>query len=333
LIKTPTTDLEYNLKDSSIAQFRYKEPGNSKLLLASTKQILTFDNYIKNIKQKSVFIFNKSSVQNVRILTNKVKTNGKVEFFILSILTTNTAEVLIKTSSNLSPGEVINTFLADVRIVEKNNSIFTVDFNTKVQDLIDKYGKVPLPPYIKDDVSKYEDYKNKFSDGGFSVASSTAGLHFSLRMISDLIKNGHKIFYINLDINLGTFKQIDSATVEDYKIHSESYSMSKSDFESILLLKGEGYNIVTVGTTVLRTLETVAVNNIYQGLTNLFITPGYKFRISDTLITNFHAPRSSLLSIVQTIFGDNWKDLYSFAQSNHLKFLSFGDAVLFNIDE
>ena len=109
--------------------------------------------------------------------------------------------------------------------------------------------------------------------------------------------------------------------------------MSKSDFESILLLKKDGYNIITVGTTVLRTLETVAANHIYQGLTNLFITPGYKFRISDTLITNFHAPRSSLLSIVQTIFGDNWKDLYSFAQSKHLKFLSFGDAVLFNIDE
>ena len=109
--------------------------------------------------------------------------------------------------------------------------------------------------------------------------------------------------------------------------------MDESDFQEILSLKEDGYNIVTVGTTVLRTLETVATNSTYKGLTNLFITPGYKFKVSNTLITNFHAPRSSLLAIVQTIFGDNWKDLYSYAQSNHLKFLSFGDAVLFNIDE
>ena len=320
--KTPTTDLEYDLKESSIAQVRYKNPGSSKLLIASTKQILTFEKYIKNLSNKSVFIFNKSSVQNVRIETNKLYTNGKVEFFILSLLSTNTAEVLIKTSSNLLPGDVVSTYIADVRIVEKNNSIFTVDFNTEVQLLIDEYGKVPLPPYIKDDVSKYEDYKNQFSDGGFSVASSTAGLHFSLRMISDLIKNNHKVFYVNLDINLGTFKQIDTSNVEDYKIHSEYYNMDESDFQEILSLKEDGYNI-----------ETVAANSTYRGLTNLFITPGYKFKVSNTLITNFHAPRSSLLAIVQTIFGDNWKDLYSYAQSNHLKFLSFGDAVLFNIDE
>ena len=331
--KTPTTDLEYDLKESSIAQVRYKNPGSSKLLIASTKQILTFEKYIKNLSNKSVFIFNKSSVQNVRIETNKLYTNGKVEFFILSLLSTNTAEVLIKTSSNLLPGDVVSTYIADVRIVDKNNSIFTGDFNTEVQLLIDEYGKVPLPPYIKDDVSKYEDYKNQFSDGGFSVASSTAGLHFSLRMISDLIKNNHKVFYVNLDINLGTFKQIDTSNVEDYKIHSEYYNMDESDFHEILSLKEDGYNIVSVGTTVLRTLETVAANSTYRGLTNLFITPGYKFKVSNTLITNFHAPRSSLLAIVQTIFGDNWKDLYSYAQSNHLKFLSFGDAVLFNIDE
>ena len=333
MINTPTSDLEYKLKNSSIAQTRYKEPGNSKLLFASNKQITTFNNYIQKLNQKSVFIFNKSSVQNVRIETKKLKTEGIIEFFILSLLTTNTAEVLIKTSSNLSPGDELSTYVADVRIINKTNSVFTVDFNTDVQGLINKYGKVPLPPYIKDDVSKYDDYKNQFSNGGFSVASSTAGLHFSLDMISDLIKNGHKVFYINLDINLGTFKQIDTVMVEDYKIHSENYCMDESDFENILSLKKNGYNIVAVGTTVLRTLETVAKTYIFKGFTNLFITPGYKFIVSNTLITNFHAPKSSLLSIIQTIFGDSWKNLYSFAQSNHLKFLSFGDAVLFNIDE
>ena len=194
-----------------------------------------------------------------------------------------------------------------------------------------EYKVMGLAPY--GDSSKYEDYKNEFSEGGFSVATSTAGLHFTLDMIADLQNNGHKVFFLNLDINLGTFKQIHTENIEDYEIHSEFYKVSENEFNEILNLKENGYKVVAVGTTVLRTLETVFISGIYEGKTNLFITPGYKFNIPDFLITNFHAPRSSLLSIVQTIYGNEWKKLYEYAQKNNLKFLSFGDAVLFKIDE
>ncbi len=190
-----------------------------------------------------------------------------------------------------------------------------------------------MPPYIKDDSSKYKDYINEFSSGGFSVASSTAGLHFTLDMIEQLKFNGHEVIFINLDINLGTFKPIDTEIVENYKIHSEYYRIEESDYKKILTLKQSGYKIVQVGTTVLRTLETVFNTGVYEGMSNLFITPGYKFNIGDYLITNFHAPKSTLLSIVKSIYGDNWKELYEYAQNNNLKFLSFGDAVIFKIDE
>ena len=333
MTKTPTADLNYELKNEAIAQYRYKEPSESKLLIASTRKIITFDEYIQKLKHQSVFIFNKSTVQNVRIETFKSITGGKIEFFILNIIDSNTAEVLIKTTTKLKLKSELKTDVAFVKIMHKENDIYTVNFNTDVMDLINKFGKVPLPPYIEDNPIKYKDYKNEFATGGFSVASSTAGLHFSLEMISLLKAKGHKVFLINLDINLGTFKQIDTELVEDYKIHSENYKINKFDFENILEYKKAGYKIVAVGTTVLRTLETVINTKVYEGSTNLFITPGFKFKVIDILITNFHAPKSSLLSIVQTIFGEKWRSLYSFAQSNNLKFLSFGDAVLFNVDE
>ena len=333
MFKTPITDLDYELDASSIAQNRYKNPEYSNLLISESKQILTFSEYIDGLKDKSVFVFNKSTVQNVRINTNKVLTNGKIEFFILNIHDKYHADCLIKTRSKINVGDELNTKIGLVTVLEKHTNIYTLKFKKNVYSLMEDYGQVPLPPYIKDNSSKYSDYLNEFSEGGFSVAASTAGLHFTNTMIDKLKKLGHEVFFINLDINLGTFKSIDTKIVEDYEIHSENYSVDKEDYERILSLKSNGFKIILVGTTVLRSLETVFNTGVYSGKTNLFITPSYKINIGDYLITNFHAPRSSLLSIIQAIYGAEWKDLYIFAQKMNLKFLSFGDAVLFKINE
>jgi S-adenosylmethionine:tRNA ribosyltransferase-isomerase len=333
LFKTPITDLDYELDPSSIAQNRYKNPEYSNLLIAESKQILTFSEYIDGLKDKSVFVFNKSTVQNVRINTNKVLTNGKIEFFILNIHDNYHADCLIKTRSKINVGDELNTKIGLVTVLEKHTNFYTLKFKKNVYSLMENYGQVPLPPYIEDNSSKYSDYLNEFSEGGFSVAASTAGLHFTNTMIDKLKKLGHEVFFINLDINLGTFKSIDTKIVEDYEIHSEDYSVGKEDYERILFLKSNGFKIILVGTTVLRSLETVFNTGVYSGKTNLFITPSYKINIGDYLITNFHAPRSSLLSIIQAIYGAEWKDLYIFAQKMNLKFLSFGDAVLFKINE
>ena len=331
--KTPTTDLDYELDVSSIAQDRYKDPENSHLLIAESKHIFTFSEYIEGLKDKSVFVFNKSTVQNVRIKTNKVLTNGNIEFFILEIHDNYHADCLIKTRSKINIGHEINTKIGLVTVLAKDKSFYRLKFDTNLYSLMEHHGQVPLPPYIEDNSSKYSDYLNEFSEGGFSVATSTAGLHFSNSMIGRLKKLGHKVFFINLDINLGTFKSIDTNTVEDYEIHSEYYSVDEEDYDRILSLKRAGFKIVLVGTTVLRSLETVFNTGVYSGKTNLFITPSYKVNIGDYLITNFHAPRSSLLSIIQAIYGTGWKELYAFAQKMNLKFLSFGDAVLFKINE
>lgn len=333
MTKTPISDLDYELKSDSIAQNRYKNPEDSYLLNATDKKITTFAEYIDNLQDKSVFIFNKSSVRNVRIKTRKIDTNGQIEFFILKIHDTYCADALIKSRAKIKVGDEIITKIGLVRVLAKDVNIYKLEFDNNVNSLINKYGLVPLPPYIKDNASKYLDYLNEFSDGGFSVAASTAGLHFTLPMIKKLRELGHKVFFLNLDINLGTFKSIDTQILEDYDIHSEYYSVEKNVYDEIIMLKQSGFKIVLVGTTVLRTLETVFNTGVYKGSTDLFITPGYEFNVGDYLITNFHAPRSSLLSIVQSIYGPKWKELYMLAQKKNLKFLSFGDAVIFKMNE
>jgi len=332
LNKTLTEELFYKLNKTDIAQDRYKKAENSKLLIANTKKIIKFKHLLTELPNKSVIVLNKSKLQDVRIKTNKLNTKGKVEIFILRKISENICECLLKYRGTKKVGSYIETELLNFKIIKKNNSSFEIESNLSVDLIISNFGKTPLPPYINDKESKYKYYKTEFEDKGFSVAASTAGLHFDKTMIEHLENNDVIVKYINLDIGLGTFKPINTEYLDNYKIHEENYSVSKKEFSELLKLKNKGYKIISVGTTVLRTLETVANTNVYKGQTSLFIKPGYKFKVVDLLITNFHAPRSTLLSIVLTIYGKKWKELYKYAQRSKLKFLSFGDAVLFEIE-
>jgi len=331
LNKTPTNELSYKLSKDNIAQERYKNPEDSRLLIAETKEIIQFKDLISVTSEKAVFVLNKSTVRNVRLKTNKIDSGGKLEIFILNKISDYECECLLNFSGKKTKGLEITTNIVKFKIIEKNKDTYKISTDIKIDALIESYGITPLPPYIRDDVRKYEYYKTDFSSGGFSVAASTAGLHFNNKMISKLEKQNKIIKYINLDIGIGTFKPIDTKFIEDHKVHNENYFIKKNDYKEILKLKDDGYKIYAVGTTVLRTLETVINTKNYKGSTDLYIKPGYQFKLVDYLITNFHAPNSSLLSIVLSIYGKEWKELYMYAQTNKLKFLSFGDAVLFKI--
>ena len=329
--KTPTNELSYKLSKDNIAQERYKNPEDSRLLIAETKEIIQFKDLISVTSEKAVFVLNKSTVRNVRLKTNKIDSGGKLEIFILNKISDYECECLLNFSGKKTKGLEITTNIVKFKIIEKNKDTYKISTDIKIDALIESYGITPLPPYIRDDVRKYEYYKTDFSSGGFSVAASTAGLHFNNKMISKLEKQNKIIKYINLDIGIGTFKPIATKFIEDHKVHNENYFIKKNDYKEILKLKDDGYKIYAVGTTVLRTLETVINTKNYKGSTDLYIKPGYQFKLVDYLITNFHAPNSSLLSIVLSIYGKEWKELYMYAQTNKLKFLSFGDAVLFKI--
>lgn len=329
--KTPVSDLDYELPVESIAQEPYRNPEDSKILDASTKEIYKFLDIDKLIGSKSLLLFNSSQVIDVRIKTRKIKTDGQFEIFILEILSKNTAICLIKTRGKKILNEEILLENFNLTLVSQEKDKFEVIFSMSVLDIIQNYGITPLPPYIADEEHKYKYYKNFFSNKGFSTASSTAGLHFTPNIFKKLTNKGIEIDYINLDIGLGTFKPISTDYVEDFNIHSENYEIDKNTFENIVKKKEIGYKIYCVGTTTLRALEYAFINSKLKGSNDLFITKGFKFNIADFLITNFHAPKSTLISIVQAIYGDKWKELYKYAIDRNLKFLSFGDAVLFKI--
>jgi len=331
LNKTPVSDLDYELPVGSIAQEPYRNPEDSKILDASTKEIYKFLDIDKLIDSKSLLLFNSSQVIDVRIKTRKIKTDGQFEIFILEILGKNTAICLIKTRGKKILNEEILLENFNLTLVSQEKDKFEVIFSMSVLDIIQNYGITPLPPYIADEEYKYKYYKNFFSNKGFSTASSTAGLHFTPNIFKKLTNKGIEIDYINLDIGLGTFKPISTDYVEDFNIHSENYEINKNTFENIVKKKEIGYKIYCVGTTTLRALEYAFINSKLKGSNDLFITKGFKFNIADFLITNFHAPKSTLISIVQAIYGDKWKELYKYAIDRNLKFLSFGDAVLFKI--
>ncbi len=290
-----------------------------------------FENIDNVVPYRSLLVFNSSQVIDVRVKTFKKHTHGRVEIFILRIVDEYSADCLLKFNGKKKVGDQIELDKFSINIIKNLNEGFRLNFSLPLEQIINNYGTTPLPPYIEDMDYKYEHYKTFFSENGFSVAASTAALHFTPYLFQKLEKKDIEIKYLNLDIGLGTFKPISTEYVEDYDIHSEDYEIKEETYQEIINKKRNGYNIVCVGTTTLRTLEHVYKTSKFKGKTDLFITNGFKFNVADYLITNFHAPKSSLLSIVQAIYGDSWKKLYDFALENNMKFLSFGDAVMFKI--
>ncbi len=322
----------YNLPKDSINQEPYKDPNLSKLLIAESKEIIKFQNFSSCLLKPSLFIMNKSEVQNVRIKSSK-STGGSIEVFILKIKSPHIAICLIKSTDKkiISKKYTLDKF--NFEIIDILDETYEIKFNIPVMNIINTYGQTPLPPYIKDDPNKYKYYNNQFADGGFSVASPTAGLHFTNTQINNLIDLGHKFIFINLDVNIDTFKPVTEQYLEDHKIHNENYQINEQDFETILEAKESQVDIYCVGTTSLRAIESAFITGKLSSSTDYFIYPDTKINIPDYLITNFHAPNSSLLSIVDCIYGPKWKELYMFALEMNLKFLSFGDAVLFKVNE
>ena len=320
--------LNYELPASSINQQPYENPLDSKLLIADNKEIISFKQFSDYVESDSLFVFNKSTVRKVRILTEK-NTGGSIEIFITKKLNDFEAICLLKSSDKKSKYKKYQTSLFDFQIKDVLGEEFRCIFDIKIDEIINNYGILPLPPYIKDNPRKRKFYNNQFSDSGFSIAAPTAGLHFTNELIDNLKKKNIKSAFINLDVNLNTFKPVKSENLNDHNIHSEFYSIDNSEYNKIITYKESNKNIYCVGTTTLRAIETAYNTENLVGITNLFILPDTKINLPTHLITNFHAPMSSLLSIVHNVYGDNWKDLYKYAIDQGLKFLSFGDAVLF----
>ena len=333
-----TIEFDYNLPEELIATYPSKDRTKSRLLINTNPvEHRIFSEIEKFINQNDLLVLNNTSVLPARLLGKK-ETGGEVEVFLERIIGETTALVQIRSSRSPKPGTVIIVENSEhsyrLFCKERNDEFFIVDFQEDPKKIFNSLGVTPLPPYIKrkieiEDRYRYQTvYENK--DYQESVAAPTAGLHFDNLLLRNIEKIGAKIRYINLTVGAGTFQPVKAENIKDHKIHSEHISVSKELVTEIINTKKIGGDIIAVGTTSLRAIETVFSKKLdqFDGLTDIFIYPGYKFKAVDKLITNFHLPKSTLLMLVAAFIGfDRMKELYEIAIKKRYRFLSYGDAM------
>ena len=331
-------DFDYELPERLIAQNPLQIRGGSKLLVANPKSLsisdTQFNKFIDYILPNDLIIFNNTKVLKARMLATK-STGGKIEILIERIIDDKNALALIRSSKKITEKNII--WLSEknsISIVGRKNNLYKIQLNSgNFYDLLDEFGHVPLPPYInrKDDVNDEERYQTIFAKESGAVAAPTAGLHFSDKDF-ELLKNKKiKYTFLTLHVGSGTFQPVKVDDINLHVMHDERYFISQETKNLIVMTKKMGGRVIAIGTTVLRALESAFVDNailVGEQETNIFIKPGYTFKLVDALFTNFHLPKSTLIMLVSALAGyDFTKQIYSHAILNEYRFFSYGDAM------
>ena len=331
------SDFYYDLPSELIAQQPCLRRDHARLMIVdrTTKKIRhdQFFNIDQFLPRESLIVLNDSKVISARLIGHREKTGGKVEIFLLNRLKDEYSyEALIRPLKRLNIGEKIifkNTAVT-AELVDAKKKI--VRFNRKNMDRYwNVIGHMPLPPYIKraDNELDQEYYQTVYAKTTGSVAAPTAGLHFTKKMMAALKRKAFGMEYVTLHVNYGTFKSVTAEDITKHAMHYEDYDIKKKSYQNILKAKENGQKIVTVGTTSLRVLETVTATQKLRGSTNLFIYPGFSFKIADILITNFHFPCSTLLMLAYAFGGTTlMKKAYKEAIGQKYRLFSYGDAMV-----
>ncbi|MFZ2310490.1 MAG: tRNA preQ1(34) S-adenosylmethionine ribosyltransferase-isomerase QueA [Patescibacteria group bacterium] len=337
------SDFDYNLPTELIAQEQMSPRDHSRLLVLDKKtgdiSHHHFFDIIDYLQAGDILVVNDSKVFPARLFGTKHKTGGVVEVFLHKNITENTWECLL--GGRVAEGLVIELAKNFHATVEKNNNDGTwlVSFNKSGQDffkIINKIGHLPLPPYIKRSEDRAQDKKNyqtayANSEKIGSVAAPTAGLHFTPRLLQKIKDKGIAVEMVTLHVGMGTFSAIKTDNILEHKMHSEYAEISSKTIQVLKRAKQDKKRIIAVGTTSCRTLESWAKAGFpdnFGAWTDIFIYPGYKFKVVSALITNFHLPKSSLLLLVSALAGKNNIDFaYSEAILQKYRFFSYGDAM------
>lgn len=331
------SDFDYTLPPELIAYSPTANRDDSRLLSVKKNNLndQSFRDIVSHIKPNDLIIFNNSKVIKARLFGNKIS-GGKIEILVERIINTNTIVAHVKSNKVINLGLKIifpDSLLAVVS--KKLDGLFELSLVNNIDFLkyLDKFGEIPLPPYINRNTDAHDNdrYQTVYAKTEGSVAAPTAGLHFTPELLHQINDIGAKIAYVTLHVGSGTFKPVTCNNIHEHKMHSEIYEMSPDTLNLIKECKKNNGKIIAVGTTSLRTLETVAQNNfsLLTGETDIFITPGYKFRLVDKLITNFHLPKSTLLMLVYAFAGaENIKSAYAHAIKQKYRFFSYGDAMI-----
>ena len=336
-----TDDFDYYLPENLIAQTPINKRDESKLMVLNketgTIEHRHFADIIDYLTPNDVLVLNDTKVMPARLIGQKEDTNGHIELLLLKNTQNNIYECLCKPAKRVKIGTIVN--FGDgilkakcIEVKEEGIREFEFLYDGIFYEILDKLGEMPLPPYIHKKLKDKNRYQTVYAKNIGSAAAPTAGLHFTQELLEKLKNKGITICYVTLHVGLGTFRPVNVEDVTTHKMHSEYYTINEETAKILNQAKKEGKNIVSVGTTTTRVLETVM--NQYQtfkacsGYTSIFIYPGYQFKAVDSLITNFHLPKSTLIMLVSAFCSKEIiMNAYSEAIKNSYRFFSFGDSM------
>ena len=335
-----TDDFDFYLPEELIAQTPLDRRDSSKMLILDKKTgKIThshFNNIIDYLDENDVLVLNDTKVIPARLYGTKEDTGAVIEVLMLKDLGNNKWECLTKPAKRIKLGTVVK--FSDklsakcVSIGDEGIREFELIYNGILYEILDELGEMPLPPYIHEKLKDKDRYQTVYAKNIGSAAAPTAGLHFTKELLKNIEKKGVKVLYVTLHVGLGTFRPVSVEDVTKHKMHSEFYQMSKEVADELNEAKKVGKRIISVGTTSTRTLETII--GLYGefkeccGNTEIFIYPGYEFKAINSLITNFHLPKSTLIMLVSALASkENIMNAYKEAVDNKYRFFSFGDSM------
>ena len=336
---------DFDLPQELIAQTPSKNREESKMMVINREknsiEHKKFYNILDYFQKDDVLVLNNTRVISARLKGVNLQSGGKMEFLLLKNIKDNLWEVMCKPGKRATVGREFlcgdNRLSLKIKEILDNGYRIVELFYNKNEDLykiIDEIGEVPLPPYIKSSLEDGERYQTVYSNKLGSIAAPTAGLHFTNHILNKLKNQGVKVVYVTLHVGLGTFLPVKTQNLNEHKMHSEYYELSKETVNIINEAKIKGKKVIAVGTTTVRVLETVSSNSkdklLFEssGYTNIFIKPGHNFKIVDSLITNFHLPKSTLIVLISAFYNRHKVlEAYKEAISHNYRFFSFGDCM------
>ncbi|KKQ30093.1 MAG: S-adenosylmethionine:tRNA ribosyltransferase-isomerase [Candidatus Shapirobacteria bacterium GW2011_GWE1_38_10] len=329
-------DYDYQLPSELIAQEALKNRDECRLLVVDRENNDTKEGVFKDIAsdlgEDDVLVLNESRVFPARLIGKK-DSGGKVELLLLRKTREKEWEAICR--PGLKKGKRLDFGELKGEVTENWEEAIEIrfEFEGDFWKILEKIGKTPIPPYIQNDRENEirKDYQTVYANSYGSAAAPTAGLHFTNELLEKLLKKGVQIEKVNLDVGLGTFKPVSEKNLERGKLHSEHFELRAEVADRLNLAKKQGKRIIAVGTTSVRVLEAMSdeKGNLRggSGETDIFIYPPYKFKFVDSLLTNFHLPKSSLLMLVSALMGEAWREVYKEAVEKRYRFFSFGDAM------
>ena len=336
-----TDDIDYELPERLIAQTPLQKRDESRLFILDKETGKTehkkFSDIIDYLTSDDILVLNDTKVLPARLIGVKEETNAVIELLLLKNIKDDEWECLVKPAKRIKVGTIVTFGNGQLKaccleVLDEGIRIFKMLYEGIFYEILDKLGDMPLPPYIHEKLKDKDRYQTVYAHHPGSAAAPTAGLHFTKELMTKIEEKGIKTLFITLHVGLGTFRPVQVDDVNNHKMHSEYYEMSKEVADVLVAAKKSGKRIVSVGTTTTRTLETIA--NKYgtfrecSGWTDIFIYPGYEFKAIDALITNFHLPKSTLIMLVSAFAGkDNIMNAYREAVEQEYRFFSFGDSM------